>query len=360
MQSNSVYLYPNKVNAYTNVPGTWLTERYRRVYNRNLKIYSGVDNNIDLQVKNTDQKPVNITGTTLVFNLIRREDQKLILTRDCDTQTAESGKVSFSITETDLVDIEPGFYNFSVHQEVRTIDDPYTVTSRTPLYIDSQYGVISTIEILSGIRGTPTDSVEITKFSRVSPSATGDAGNDFLISSLIDAKYQTTDPNSNHTFALYFTNFNGSVEIQGSLGEGNPGQSSWATLETIVVEDTQSLVYQNITGKWRWFRVKESSHVGAAAYFSVQQTTLGNYIVDLNSGGKNYTVGQTIVIYGSKLGGTDGENDITITVTDVDIYGAITREGFTYIGTSVVGFRTFLIGGSEPAPVGSLDKILYR
>ena len=75
MQLISVYLYPNKIDVFTNASAAWQTKRYRRVYNRNIKIYRGVDNRIDLQVRNSDEKAADTTGSTLVFNLVERETQ---------------------------------------------------------------------------------------------------------------------------------------------------------------------------------------------------------------------------------------------------------------------------------------------
>jgi hypothetical protein len=60
MQFNPVYLYPNKVDVFTTPSDIWSTERYRRVYNRNLKIFRGVDNRIDIQVRNSDKKPATL------------------------------------------------------------------------------------------------------------------------------------------------------------------------------------------------------------------------------------------------------------------------------------------------------------
>lgn len=360
MQFNSIYLYPNKIDVYTNVPGTWLKERYRRVYNRNLKIYSGVDNRIDLQVKNTDQKAIEVSNSTLVFNLIGRENQKLILTKSCTAVDATTGKFYVTITEADALNLQPGFYNYTLHKEDN-------LGAKTPLYVDSQYGVSATLELVTGMQGTPTESLEITKFKHFVPRATGDAGSPFAVSSLIDANYNLTGSHSNHTFSFHFTDYLGSIDVQASLNESaTPGETTWVTLDTLVIDKTlyntsEFVTYFNTVGKWRWFRVKQSSHIGASAYFSVQQTTLGNYIVDLNSPGLNYSVGETLVILGSDLGGHDGTNDITITVTGIDpVTGALTSNGFTYTGTSIIGFRTFLVGATSPAPEGSLDKILYR
>jgi hypothetical protein len=59
MQLGSVYLYPNRLDVYTNFDD-WVHERNRKVYQRNLKVYRGVDNRIEFRVKTSDQKVVNI------------------------------------------------------------------------------------------------------------------------------------------------------------------------------------------------------------------------------------------------------------------------------------------------------------
>ena len=81
MQQISVYLYPNNIDVFTNV-GAWTTERYRKVYQRNIKVYGGMDNRIKVQVKNADQKSLNITGSTVVFTIVGRDTQELILEKD--------------------------------------------------------------------------------------------------------------------------------------------------------------------------------------------------------------------------------------------------------------------------------------
>ena len=119
MQINSLYLYPNYLDVYTNSPGSWTTERYRRVYNRNLKIYRSVDNRIDLQVRNSDQKPQNISNYHLVFNILTREGDDLLLSKDCTSVSGTGGRVYVSLSEEDLYNIENGFYNYSIVRETR-------------------------------------------------------------------------------------------------------------------------------------------------------------------------------------------------------------------------------------------------
>lgn len=259
MQLNSVYLYPNKIDVYTNTLASWPTERYRRVYNRNLKIYRGVDNKIDLQVRNSDEKAAVITGSTLVFNLVTRDTKDLILSRDCSVQNSSVGRVSITLTKEDLLNLESGFYNFTITQEVRqaiTLTE-YKVTSRTPLYIDSQYGVIATLEILGDVYGETVDSLVVDKFSYTNPFTTGAVNDKFYISSIIDTRPEIGPVYGLHTFQIYMTNYTGQMFIQGSLEEqgATPRENKWVTLETLNYSSA-NLEYFNLTGKYNWLRIK--------------------------------------------------------------------------------------------------------
>jgi hypothetical protein len=118
------------------------------------------------------------------------------------------------------------------------------------------------------------------------------------------------------------------------------------------------MFYENITGKYNWFRVRHSTDDVGDAKFVVGQSTTGSYAVSLYDGGSSYTVGDVITIIGSVLGGTNGVNDLTIAVTAVNYLGSITS--FTYAGTSVSGVRSYVLNGTGISSSGIIDKILYR
>ena len=256
MQAISVYLYPNKLDVFTNLPSAWSTERYRKVYNRNIKVFKGVDNRVDLQVRNPDEKKQDVTGYTIVFHLISRETQELLIQKDCTVVDLVKGQVYATLTESELLNIEPGFYQFSATKEQRTSlgNDTYTVTSRVPLYIDSQYGTVATIEIGNGLRGEPLDSTQVIAFSE--HHSFGENFQSYYLSSIIDAAPKVTNPQSLHTFQLNTTSYSGTVLIQGSLSDGgNP--NTWVDLESFVV-DNNPILYKNVTGKYNWFRIKHT------------------------------------------------------------------------------------------------------
>lgn len=256
MQLISVYLYQNKIDVFTNASADWKTERYRRVYNRNVKIYRGVDNRIDIQVRNSDEKAADATGSTLVFNLVERETQTLVAKKDCIIVDAVKGKFYVMLTESDIIDIETGYYQYSVYKESRTDngDGTYLVTSRTPMYIDAQYNTLATLEVLNSGQGDAQPSTAISAFSY--HKSFGEPFDDYYISSIINAQPQISTAQSLHTFQLYCTNYSGVVKIQGSIDDGATPKT-WVDVDTLTLS-TATLEYTNITGKYNWFRVKHT------------------------------------------------------------------------------------------------------
>lgn len=354
MQTISCYLYSNRVDVFTNVSADWLTERYRRVYNHNLKLYRGVDNKVDFQVKNSDQKASNIGTLSVVFSLVGKETQELILKKDCTIIDATSGRITVTILESEIIDIEPGFYQFSLHTEARANngDGTYSVTARRLLYIDSQYGAEATAEIGGDISGEPVNSFKIVEFNERGAYDE----EKYFYSTLIKANPEITVPQSWHTFQFKMTDYTGRIVIEASQ-EISSAPKEWFPVKSIDITEKNSH-YENIEGKFNWLRVKHTP-AGAAsvATFTIAQTILGNYEVSIGSPGRGYRVGDTVLIKGNRLGGETPTNDLLITVQAVDTQGIITDINWT--GLSYNGVRTFVLYG-ETLNIGSLDEILYR
>ena len=275
MQFNPVYLYVNKLDVFTTPADTWSTERYRRVYNRNLKIFRGVDNRIDIQVRNSDQKTTNLTPpvdpidnqpyvNVLVFNLVNQDTKDLVLQKDFTAIDLSTGKVTITLTERELLDLDNGFYNYSIIKELRNnLDEDstalgYEIISKIPLYMDSQYGATGTIEITGDVYGGVADSVNVSTFNYTNPFTQGAAEPfPFYTSEIIDTAPNTSPAYPIHTFQFYTTNYTGTVEIQASLDTqgATPRETKWATVATV---DLLTERYKNVTGKYNWFRIKHT------------------------------------------------------------------------------------------------------
>ncbi len=268
MLFNPVYLYTNKLDVFTSSSDSWSTERYRKVYNRNLKIFRGVDNRIDIQVRSPDQKALNLTpqegfDNVLVFNLVSRDTKDLVLTKDFTAMDLATGKVTVTLTDLELIDLDSGFYNYSMVKEVRaTVDSTdYKVTNKMPMYIDAQYDPVGTLEIAGDIYGDVEASTLVDTFNYTNPFTQGSENSKFFVSAIIDARPNLNTAATTHTFQFYTTNYTGTVTIEGSLDTqgATPRESKWATVATV---DLTAAKYKNIVGKYNWFRIK---HVPATA-----------------------------------------------------------------------------------------------
>jgi len=284
MQINSIYLYPNRLDVYTSDTATWTPERFRMVYNRNLKVYRGSDNRIDLQLRNSDQKAFNATGSTIVFNLVNNETQDLVIRKDCSVDDITVGRCYVTLTGDELLDIEAGYYSYSFHKETRTNVDStdYTVSSKMPLFMDSQYGAIGTVEVIGGMEGKPYDTKTVDTFRKITnfevetqtptntPQLQSPRPNfaqnynttgyeEYFISSHLDANPRMSTPQSVHTFQFFYQNYIGEVVLQGSLGEGgNPIEGSWTDIDTFSITAANLREYYNVIGKYNWFRIKHT------------------------------------------------------------------------------------------------------
>lgn len=355
MQISSIYLYSNRFNVYFNPPSDGIRERNEMPYNRDMIIQRNADNRIDFQVKSGDQKKVNISGSTLVFNLIDINTEDLVFSKDLTADDASIGRMYFTFTREDLEDLEEGFYRWSLMKETRTtIDsDEYTVTNRTPLYFDSRFSTTGNLEIRGTAMGMPYDTVELDDFQL---KKTFDDEPDFYLSSIVDATPRTrSTPSSLHTFQIYSTDYTGTIEIQANTDEGST-PTQWTVLESFVPDS--NIMYKNITGKYNFFRIRHVPlRTNQIASFVIAQTINGYYTVSLREDGRGYVVGDTITINGDDLGGDDPSNDLVITVTSTGPNGEIVT--FTFTGTPYPGVRTFVRSG-EITNIGSVDKVLYR
>lgn len=62
MQKISTYLYPNRIELLADLAG--FPVEYTNVYQRTVKIYNGIDNTIEFDIKNADQKRIDLDDLT--------------------------------------------------------------------------------------------------------------------------------------------------------------------------------------------------------------------------------------------------------------------------------------------------------
>ena len=240
MQLNSSYLYPVKIEFFQN-GDSFITERYHQVYQRTYYLYKGVDNRLDIHVKNSDQKSKNTTGLTLVFNITASDSGELVSQKDCIAYDTTSGRYYVNFSEQELYDIKAGFYGFSLH----TVDSNGT---KRPAYGDAKHDARGQLEVRGTEYGKQIESTEIDTFNLMNDG--------YYYSSVVDARPEFNSNAGLHTLAFYMDSFSGDITIQGTL-EDTTDPTEWIDIDTTTYT-TSDLTYANINGIWSHLRIKHT------------------------------------------------------------------------------------------------------
>lgn len=363
MQKIQSYLYPNRIQVVLNSASTLL--EWRIVYQRIIKIYQGLDNVIELEVKNLDQKRVNITTTNLQFVILDQLSQEIFAT-SVDTNTGVTGIGRIVIPAAAVGYLKPQFLKYTVY----VIN---TDSTRTPVYGDTQFGVSGTIDLIGGSLPEPLPPKIIDTFTYLIDDSNPSNFIKTYYSEAVEVN-PVNDINENSSINLEFRNLGleASVTVQFTDDAVISFATQWRDIETFSIDSTTDRLFKtydeilNYSNNVGWMRVKYLPWQGVDASFIVVKDT-GTYTVTLDRGGNSYRIGNEIKILGSQVGGDDGDNDIIITVTQLNSYprGGIQHDGFTYTGTAFIDevndpmtFRN--VKGITEHSTGSFDKIIVR
>ena len=99
MPKQLAYLYDNTIQVYFDLGiGTTGDRRQEKMYERMLKFYKGIDNQVQFQFYNHDNKKVNIGDHTIKFNLLDKENRATKISTDLTLTDASKGIATLSLT----------------------------------------------------------------------------------------------------------------------------------------------------------------------------------------------------------------------------------------------------------------------
>lgn len=235
MQQLNIYYYPNLVEVQCN-PDLTVTARHKIMYQRTVKLYKGVDNAIQFSFKNSDQKPVNVTGWTITFNMLSDQEGILVATKTATVVNAVAGLVTVSLKALDLLDLENNYYNYAL-----TVTD--STGSEQVVYTDDNYGARGQIFLQAG------------PYPAFSPSIIADlptSSNSSIVTSGIVADLTSRQQSAHHTAQFFFSNFSGNLSVQGTLDSlppnGNTSTLSWGTISNLQYTNQTNTDYFNWDG----------------------------------------------------------------------------------------------------------------
>jgi hypothetical protein len=263
MQKISCYLYPNKINLVADV--ALYPVRWKIVYQNKIKIYKGVDNILTLDVKNSDQKRISLSGMTLKMTVTDVKGA-LLLTTDVVNSLTTQGLATVNLTADALKGVNPQFLKFTIY---RVNPD----TTRTVLYADTQFGAEGLMELVGAAfpqaGSTIPEKIPSRYITRFYGITNTDMGNVLLGTTVYysDA-VEITRPNflkaeveEYLTMEFSFKDLVGSVIVEWTKDAVVSAGTTWETIETFNVttmNDVVTKTYEFPTYRrdYNWARVK--------------------------------------------------------------------------------------------------------
>ena len=258
MQKIQSYLYPNRVILIADLAG--FTVENTIVYAKTVKIYQGVDNVIQFDIQNADQKRLDLINSPLVhdisMNVMDMSGKALPNSPyDVTPSTTVTGIGIVTIPEADLASVDSQNLKYSV-----TATD--TNGNTIPLYCDSRFSAVGTIQVVGHATPISRPSITYDRFQ----GEINYMGNVINHTSAIPCKFYEASTTSVLSFNVNMTNFIGTVYVEAtedstisveSFANATQLQSmtyNVATTTTLSFSDVSTI--NPVTGnQWNYMRV---------------------------------------------------------------------------------------------------------
>lgn len=353
MQKIQFYLVPNIITVTTDRVG--FNTEFKKVYQRKLKIYKGIDNAIQLDVRNSEQRKQDVVGFTAEVLFFDTAHKKLFQITATPI-VSQPGQMSLTVPASAIANVEPQ----QLLMAARIINNGQA----SPLYIDGQFELFGSVDLLDGYNeklaeGSIIEELTVFNYEFDSKEYVSEIGN--------FGTRVNDDPGQPGTITIEKQGvYTGDIVVEATRDKSTSFGTSWTN---IAVWNTDTEQTKTLTGDWRFVRFRiarerGTTGPGSGARFTVikQNGAYTNLVITLR--GQNYLVGDQLTILGSQLGGVNGVNDITVTVTEV--INGTTSQGnvgtFTWSGTATAGTADYESVGTDPVnrPLNPIDKILIR
>ena len=250
MQKIQSYLYPNRVILLADLAG--FTTENTVVYAKTIKIYRGVDNVIQFDVQNADQKRLDLVTAPLITNLrlnvMDSSGKGLSNSPYQFSPTSITGILTATIPQADTASLANQFLKYSV---TGTDVSENTIT----LYTDSRFNAVGTIELVGSATPVTRSSVVYDKFS----GEINFMGNVINHTSAIPAKFYEATPTATINFAIHITGFVGNLYLEATEDSTISVESfrNATQLQTFssTSATTQTVNFTGTVNNYNYFRV---------------------------------------------------------------------------------------------------------
>lgn len=224
MQKIQFYLVPNRITVTTDLVG-YNTE-YRQVYQRKIKLHKGIDNTLEIEVKNSDQRREDVVGKTVVVKFFDAARQNLF-TVDGEAIVSKPGLMTVTVAAEDIASIDPQMLTLAAYLTDGTTDQI--------LYADSQFDVLAHVEIFDGYNAAPdfTDELTVFNYERDAMKYVSEIGS---FGKAINEDYDTA-PIRSVTVEVYPNDgFNGDIVVYATKDKSTSFGTVWKQLGTMTID----------------------------------------------------------------------------------------------------------------------------
>lgn len=197
MYSTSVYFYIPRQTVVVYSGNS--TRRYAIVYAKNLTLNKGVDNKIQFQFLNQEQRPYDITGKSITFRMINQDGDAILLQKLVDLVLPITGICELTTSASEIEGIDPQLCSYSLEISDNNFD--------LPVFVNSEAGARGTIKVSNSVFPSFVPAIEVDIPTHTLPNAS-------------TVTYKTgvinTKDNPLLNIQCYLANYSGTVSIYGS------------------------------------------------------------------------------------------------------------------------------------------------
>ena len=183
-------------------------------YAKPLTLHRGVDNQIQFQFLNQEQKKVDITGKSITCRILNADGTVILLDKALTIQLGATGIAALELNAADLESIDAQKCFYSLEIPVGSFD--------YPVFVDQNAGARGDLNIVNSVLPSFVPSYQITiptgqPFPNISNVANANSNAQTYWSSVI-----STNDNPILSIQSQYTEYYGNVTIQGStIVDGN-------------------------------------------------------------------------------------------------------------------------------------------
>ena len=247
MQKIQSYLYPNRIMLLADLAG--FTVENTVVYAKTVKIYNGIDNTLEFDIQNADQKRIDLsTLSNIELNVMDMSNIALPNSPYTVTPTSITGIASVTIPADDLIDIEDQNLRYSVTAVKNNVD--------VMLYCDSRFSAVGTIEVIGDAMPKIRSDIVYDRFS----GEINFMGNVINHSSAIPCKFYESVPVDMMDFSVDITGFIGTLYVEATKDSTVSVESfrNAPQLQTFTttVATTTTITFNSVpVGDYNYFRI---------------------------------------------------------------------------------------------------------